>query len=85
MRCIHIGLLYVQESVINRPTMIIIVLMLYSYSITLPVTSQPAFFMYSNIELDHNLEATMSNTQPMRLQLLSYTCLFCLDHLNQIV
>ena len=43
MRCIHIGLPCVQESVINRPTMTMIVLILNSYSITLPVPSQPAF------------------------------------------
>jgi hypothetical protein len=48
MRCIHIGLLCVQENVADRPTMASVVLMLNSYSITLPVPSQPAFFMYSS-------------------------------------
>ncbi|KAK4545385.1 hypothetical protein RGQ29_032953, partial [Quercus rubra] len=52
MRCIHIGLLSVQESKTDRPTMAMIVLMLNSYSMTLPVPSQPAFFMHSNIESD---------------------------------
>ncbi|KAL4628565.1 hypothetical protein ACB092_05G248500 [Castanea dentata] len=52
MRCIHIGLLSVQESITKRPTMAMIVLMLNSYSMTLPVPSQPAFFMHSNIESD---------------------------------
>ena len=32
--------------------MAMIVLMLNSYSMTLPVPSQPAFFMHSNIESD---------------------------------
>ena len=41
--------------------MTMIVLILNSYSITLPLPSQPAFFMHSNIELDHNLEVTRSN------------------------
>jgi len=50
MRCIHIGLLCVQENVADRPTMASVVLMLNSYSITLPVPSQPAFFMYSSID-----------------------------------
>ncbi|KAM4101971.1 hypothetical protein ACB094_05G187000 [Castanea mollissima] len=50
MRCIHIGLLCIQESVTDRPTMAMIVLMLNSYSITLPVPSQPAFYMHKNIE-----------------------------------
>uniref|UniRef100_A0A2N9IJZ9 Uncharacterized protein n=1 Tax=Fagus sylvatica TaxID=28930 RepID=A0A2N9IJZ9_FAGSY len=50
MRCIHIGLLCVQENVAKRPTMALIVVLLNSYSITLSVPSQPAFFMHSNIE-----------------------------------
>nr|POE64011.1 cysteine-rich receptor-like protein kinase 41 [Quercus suber] len=67
MRCIHIGLLCVQENVTDRPTMALIVLMLNSYSITLPVPSHPAFFMHSNIESDkssnwgHNLEVARSD------------------------
>ena len=63
MRCIHIGLLCIQESVTDRPTtctysrkcnyiLAMIVLMLNSYSITLPIPSQPAFFMHKNIESD---------------------------------
>ena len=48
MRCIHIGLLCVQENIAHRPTMASIVLMLSSYSLTLPVPSQPAFFMNSS-------------------------------------
>ena len=50
MRCIHIGLLCVQENVADRPTMASVVLMLNSYSITLPVPLEPAFFMHSNID-----------------------------------
>ncbi|KAJ7003767.1 cysteine-rich receptor-like protein kinase 29 [Populus alba] len=48
MRCIHIGLLCVQENIADRPTMASIVLMLSSHSLTLPVPSQPAFFMNSS-------------------------------------
>ncbi|KAJ7967620.1 Cysteine-rich receptor-kinase-like protein [Quillaja saponaria] len=40
MRCIHIGLLCVQENVTDRPTMASIMLMLNSYSTTLPVPSR---------------------------------------------
>ncbi|KAG2688131.1 hypothetical protein I3760_09G080200 [Carya illinoinensis] len=47
MRCIHIGLLCVQESVANRPTMATIVLMFNSHSITLPVSKRPTFLMHS--------------------------------------
>ncbi|KAK7269964.1 hypothetical protein RIF29_22788 [Crotalaria pallida] len=47
MRCIHIGLLCVQENLADRPTMAAIVLMLNSYSLALPVPSEPAFFIRS--------------------------------------
>nr|XP_043627152.1 putative receptor-like protein kinase At4g00960 [Erigeron canadensis] len=50
VRSIHIGLLCVQENVSNRPTMASIVLMLNSFSITLPMPAEPAFFMDSNID-----------------------------------
>ncbi|KAM1267965.1 hypothetical protein TB2_000319 [Malus domestica] len=48
MRCIHIGLLCVQENMGDRPTMASVIMMLNSYSLTLPVPSQPAFFMHSS-------------------------------------
>ncbi|XP_062087454.1 cysteine-rich receptor-like protein kinase 44 [Humulus lupulus] len=48
MRCIHIGLLCVQKNMANRPTMNAIVLMLNSNSLSLPLPSEPAFFMRSN-------------------------------------
>uniref|UniRef100_A0A2P2LBV5 Cysteine-rich receptor-like protein kinase 10 n=1 Tax=Rhizophora mucronata TaxID=61149 RepID=A0A2P2LBV5_RHIMU len=44
IRCIHIGLLCVQEDAADRPTMASVVLMLNSHSLTLPVLSKPAFF-----------------------------------------
>jgi hypothetical protein len=56
MRCIHIGLLCVQENVVDRPTMASVVLMLSSYSMTLPIPSEPAFFMHSNIEAKMSLQ-----------------------------
>ncbi|KAI5393057.1 cysteine-rich receptor-like protein kinase 44 isoform X1 [Lathyrus oleraceus] len=45
MRCIHIGLLCVQENVASRPTMASVVVMLNSHSITLPIPLEPAFHM----------------------------------------
>ncbi|GJY38190.1 cysteine-rich receptor-like protein kinase 15 [Tanacetum coccineum] len=48
MRCIHIGLLCVQEDLNYRPTMASVVLMLSSSSLTLPVPSEPAFFMHTS-------------------------------------
>ncbi|XP_073144991.1 cysteine-rich receptor-like protein kinase 10 [Henckelia pumila] len=44
LRCIHIGLLCVQDNPANRPTMASIVLMLSSFTISLPVPSEPTFF-----------------------------------------
>ena len=49
LRCIHIGLLCVQENIVNRPTMATIALMLSSDSLSLSVPSEPAFFMNSRI------------------------------------
>ncbi|CAJ1977297.1 unnamed protein product [Sphenostylis stenocarpa] len=47
MRCIHIGLLCVQENLSDRPTMANIILMLNSYSLSLPVPAEPALYMNS--------------------------------------
>ncbi|XP_057537429.1 cysteine-rich receptor-like protein kinase 44 isoform X2 [Amaranthus tricolor] len=44
LRCIHIGLLCVQNNMVDRPTMSSVLLMLSSVSMTLDVPSQPAFF-----------------------------------------
>lgn len=63
MRCIHIGLLCVQENAADRPTMASVVLMLSSYSLTLAVPSQPAFFMHSSIESDMLLSQETSSSQ----------------------
>ncbi|XP_016648538.1 PREDICTED: putative receptor-like protein kinase At4g00960 isoform X1 [Prunus mume] len=46
MRCIHIGLLCVQENVVDRPTVASVVSMLNSQSLALSVPSQPAFYIY---------------------------------------
>ncbi|CAK9327357.1 unnamed protein product [Citrullus colocynthis] len=46
-RCIHVGLLCVQENPLERPTMTTVLLMLNSGSVTLPRPSQPAFFIDS--------------------------------------
>lgn len=50
IRCIHIGLLCVQENVTDRPTMASVVLMLNSFSLALAVPSEPAFFMQSAVD-----------------------------------
>ncbi|PWA71873.1 cysteine-rich RLK (RECEPTOR-like protein kinase) 26 [Artemisia annua] len=48
IRCIHIGLLCVQQNAIDRPTMASVVYMLNNYSLALPLPSEPAFFMNTN-------------------------------------
>ncbi|KAK7280214.1 hypothetical protein RJT34_25276 [Clitoria ternatea] len=45
VRCMHIGLLCVQERDTDRPTLASVLLMLDSYSFALPVPLQPAYFM----------------------------------------
>lgn len=55
MRSIHIALLCVQENVADRPTMAAVVLMLSSFSLSLPMPSGPAFYMHSNITADTSL------------------------------
>ncbi|XP_027364916.1 cysteine-rich receptor-like protein kinase 10 isoform X2 [Abrus precatorius] len=47
IRCIHIGLLCVQEDPADRPTMASVILMLDSFSVTLPVPNEPAFFLHT--------------------------------------
>ncbi|KAJ0966091.1 hypothetical protein J5N97_027229 [Dioscorea zingiberensis] len=55
LRCVHIGLLCIQEDPIERPTMASVVLMLRSYSISLPKPSTPAFFMRSSIASESDM------------------------------
>ena len=65
MRCIHIGLLCVQESVTDRPTMASVALMLNSFSFSLPIPSQPPLLMNSGTSsqmpsIQNSLRATGS-------------------------
>ncbi|KAL1537381.1 putative receptor-like protein kinase [Salvia divinorum] len=65
LRCIHIGLLCVQEVAADRPTMASVVLMLSSFSITLNLPSEPAFYAASGYGSDasliHNSDSTNSH------------------------
>ncbi|OMO64955.1 hypothetical protein COLO4_31700 [Corchorus olitorius] len=75
LRCIHVALLCVQENVADRPTMASVVLMLNSYSTSLPMPSQPAFFMHSSIESDMSSSmgftySTMSETKQSKTETL---------------
>ncbi|RYR37357.1 hypothetical protein Ahy_A09g042260 [Arachis hypogaea] len=48
MRCIHIGLLCVQENLADRPTMATVVVMLNSDSLALPMPSRAAYVITNN-------------------------------------
>ncbi|KAL8045124.1 hypothetical protein ABFX02_08G092600 [Erythranthe guttata] len=65
IKCIHIGLLCVQENAAKRPTMASILLMLSSSTMTMPVPSEPAFFMTSTFgqdtSLSHNYDDSNSS------------------------
>ncbi|XP_026432548.1 putative receptor-like protein kinase At4g00960 isoform X2 [Papaver somniferum] len=53
LRCIHVALLCVQENVADRPSMPTVILMLSSYSATIPdLPSAPAFFAGSTVRMD---------------------------------
>ncbi|XP_020092457.1 cysteine-rich receptor-like protein kinase 10 [Ananas comosus] len=56
LRCIHIGLLCVQEDPSNRPSMASVVLMLSSLSFTLPAPSAPAFIILHGSTADNTVE-----------------------------
>ncbi|XP_038881108.1 putative receptor-like protein kinase At4g00960 [Benincasa hispida] len=62
IRCIHIGLLCIQENVANRPTMASIFLMLSSSSLTLPIPSKPPFFRHSNSTYESNTMLKLDGT-----------------------
>ena len=61
MRCIHIGMLCIQEDAADRPTMSAIVVMMSSHSFTLPVPSHPPFVTRTMTLLNtHSSVRTMS-------------------------
>ncbi|KAJ0082278.1 hypothetical protein Patl1_11007 [Pistacia atlantica] len=69
IKCIHMGLLCVQEDPTDRPTMATIVIMLDSYSVTLPTAQQPAFFLASRTEAsmaakDFEFDQSKSKSMP---------------------
>ncbi|TYI23116.1 hypothetical protein ES332_A06G141300v1 [Gossypium tomentosum] len=66
MRCIHLGLLCVQDNIDSRPTMASVVLVLSSYSISLPVPSRPAFSMHSTLETETKSQSSSLSNQSKR-------------------
>ncbi|KAK7343553.1 hypothetical protein VNO77_12366 [Canavalia gladiata] len=59
VRCIHIGLLCVQENPSDRPSMATVALMLNSYSVTLSMPRQPPSFLHGRTpnRLKHGLDS----------------------------
>ncbi|RXH86002.1 hypothetical protein DVH24_017055 [Malus domestica] len=64
IRCIHIGLLCVQEDPDQRPKMQKILLMLSSYSLSMPSPQKPAFFLHSRTDLNMPPMTCSSSDQP---------------------
>lgn len=74
MKCIHIGLLCVQEDAVDRPTMSMVVVMLASDTVALPNPNHPAFSVGRKIKEDESTskaskdpsvnEVTVSNILP---------------------
>ncbi|KAF3777374.1 Tyrosine-protein kinase receptor Tie-2 [Nymphaea thermarum] len=58
LRCMHIGLLCIQEDATSRPTMSLVVLMLGSNGLFLPTPTRPAFF---KIDADSSEPCSSSN------------------------
>ncbi|KAJ8767116.1 hypothetical protein K2173_013513 [Erythroxylum novogranatense] len=65
-RCMHIGLLCVQEDPAQRPTMTAVGLMLNSSSFDLPLPKRPAFFILSRIETSMSIEGIDKSDQSKR-------------------
>ncbi|XVE87852.1 hypothetical protein DITRI_Ditri19aG0021500 [Diplodiscus trichospermus] len=61
LRCIHLGLLCVQENIAHRPTMASVVLMLGSHSVSIPMPSRPAFVLDSIKESEAKSESSISD------------------------
>ncbi|XP_020092885.1 cysteine-rich receptor-like protein kinase 10 [Ananas comosus] len=68
LRCIHIGLLCVQENPSKRPSMASVVLMLSSLSFTLPAPSAPPFVIQNGSTADYanEIETDASGRQQRR-------------------
>ena len=75
LRCIHIGLSCVQDSIDARPTMSTVVLMLNNYSMTISTPLQPAFFPRSKTYPDFisSTDQSMSKSQPLSVNDVSIT------------
>uniref|UniRef100_A0A803LKU5 Protein kinase domain-containing protein n=1 Tax=Chenopodium quinoa TaxID=63459 RepID=A0A803LKU5_CHEQI len=80
LRCIHIGLLCVQNNMADRPTMSSVSLMLSSNTMTLEVPLQPAFFKQNRSMLlsepSQDNTSDQSNSRPLSVNEASVTELY---------
>ncbi|KAI4312069.1 hypothetical protein MLD38_036924 [Melastoma candidum] len=62
LRCIHVGLLCVQENMSSRPTMASVIVMLNSDPVSLPMLTQPAYLMSAGYisEISSSVDGTSS-------------------------
>ena len=73
LRCIHIGLLCVQEDPATRPSMATVVHMLNSYSVSPPLPQQPAFFIGSRTEVNMHISNKSTKSKPLSVDAASIT------------
>ena len=62
VRCIHIGLLCVQEDATSRPSMFSVVMMLTGFSLTMPAPSTPAYFNSNTVEPTFQDSSTVNSS-----------------------
>jgi hypothetical protein len=74
LRCIHIGLLCVQELAVDRPTMAAVISMLISEAAFLPPPSQPAFILRQNLL---NSKSPDENQNVLSINMVSITDISC--------
>ena len=79
-KCIHIGLLCVQEDMEDRPTMASIILMLNNNSVTMPVPHRPAFCLRSktgsSMPKDLDFDQSTTKSIPLSVNEISITELY---------
>ncbi|KAG1368245.1 putative cysteine-rich repeat secretory protein 38-like [Cocos nucifera] len=63
-RCIHMGLLCVQEDQTKRPSMELVVLMLSGHSVTVSAPSEPAFFVQGSASAEPDVASRNRNSNP---------------------
>jgi hypothetical protein len=69
LRCIHVGLLCVQESPIDRPVMLDVIFMIYNEANKLPAPKQPAFYLRRNSPEAEIVECSPENCSSNRVSI----------------